>query len=294
MTHLLFLHALSPLHAGTGQSIGAIELAIARDRATGFPYLPGSSIKGSLRDRADREKLPNVHDVFGPDTNNASAHAGALLVGDANLLLLPVRSVRGTFAYATSPYLLQRFARDAREAGVLSPALPPVADIAKCAVGTTSTIADKDRVVFEDLDFAATKDKQVDALAELLGRLLFPEAGDAAWRDGLKNRLCVVHDDAMAFLSEHATDVVARVALEHDTKTVRDGGLWHEENLPTETILVSIVAAMANGKATPNDVFGVVRKLKEKPIQLGGKATVGRGRCQLTLGVAPSLAGGTS
>jgi CRISPR-associated protein Cmr4 len=51
-TQLLFIHALSPLHAGTGQSIGAIDLAIARDRATQFPYLPGSSLKGSLRDVA--------------------------------------------------------------------------------------------------------------------------------------------------------------------------------------------------------------------------------------------------
>ena len=46
MARLLFIQALSPLHAGTGQSIGAIDLAIARDRATGFPYLPGSSLKG--------------------------------------------------------------------------------------------------------------------------------------------------------------------------------------------------------------------------------------------------------
>ena len=48
-TRLLVVHALSPLHAGTGQSFGAIDLAIARDRATDHPYLPGSSLKGSLR-----------------------------------------------------------------------------------------------------------------------------------------------------------------------------------------------------------------------------------------------------
>ena len=46
MSHvaLLFLHALSPLHAGTGQGIGAIDLPIAREKATGIPYLPGSSL----------------------------------------------------------------------------------------------------------------------------------------------------------------------------------------------------------------------------------------------------------
>src|SRR4051812_14096906 len=111
---LLFIHALSPLHAGTGQSIGAIDLAIARDRATGYPYLPGTSIKGSLRGRAEDIKLDAnaLKAVFGPDAAKASEHAGGVVFGDANLLLLPVRSLAGTFAWVTSPYLLARFARD--------------------------------------------------------------------------------------------------------------------------------------------------------------------------------------
>ncbi len=47
---LLFTHALSPLHAGTGQGVGVIDLPIAREKATGLPFLPGSSVKGTLRD----------------------------------------------------------------------------------------------------------------------------------------------------------------------------------------------------------------------------------------------------
>ena len=49
---LMLIHCLSPLHAGIGQGVDVVELAIARERATGLPYLPGASIKGSLRDRA--------------------------------------------------------------------------------------------------------------------------------------------------------------------------------------------------------------------------------------------------
>lgn len=283
MTRLLFVHALSPLHAGTGQSIGAIELAIARDRATGFPYLPGSSLKGALRDRA--RKHPRAIAVFGPETANASDHAGALVVGDANLLLLPVRSVRGTFAYVTSPYLLQRFARDCVEASNEPPKVPTVATLEECRVPKTSALGDS-RVVFEDLDFAPAKDDKDMAgeLATFLGDRLFADL--PAWKEGLATRLCIVHDDAMAFLSEHATDVVTRVALDHETKTVKEGQLWHEESLPTETVLVSLVAEMGNGKAKEGDVFGLVKELCKEPIQLGGKATIGRGRCRLVLGDA--------
>ncbi|WP_298819062.1 RAMP superfamily CRISPR-associated protein [Chloroflexus sp.] len=56
-TYLYFLHALSPLHAGTGQGSGVIDLPIAREKATGIPYLPGSSVKGVLRDKSGDEDV---------------------------------------------------------------------------------------------------------------------------------------------------------------------------------------------------------------------------------------------
>lgn len=123
MSHvaLLFLHALSPLHAGTGQGIGAIDLPIAREKATGIPYLPGSSLKGVLRDRASAWDRDTLFAVFGPDTENASEHAGAVQVGDAKLLLLPVRSLYGVFALVASPYLLERFRREAPHGGPSAP-----------------------------------------------------------------------------------------------------------------------------------------------------------------------------
>ena len=34
--HLFHLHALSALHAGTGQAVGAVDLPIARERASGL------------------------------------------------------------------------------------------------------------------------------------------------------------------------------------------------------------------------------------------------------------------
>ncbi|MCS7269380.1 MAG: RAMP superfamily CRISPR-associated protein, partial [Geminicoccaceae bacterium] len=50
LTRPFLLHALSPLHAGTGQAAGIVDLPIARMKATGIPFVPGSSIKGVLRD----------------------------------------------------------------------------------------------------------------------------------------------------------------------------------------------------------------------------------------------------
>ena len=103
-TQPFLLHALSPIHAGTGHAVDVIDLPIARQRATGIPFVPGPSIKGVLREsHRTTDPADTWRAIFGPDTANASDHAGALVVGDALLLALPVRSFKGTFAWVTSP-----------------------------------------------------------------------------------------------------------------------------------------------------------------------------------------------
>lgn len=293
---LLIVHALSPLHPGTGQSEGAVELAVARDRATGFPLVPGSSIKGALRE-VSREKekplapeLPKTKKLFGPETTNAGDHAGTLVFGDANLLLLPVRSVAGTFAWVTSPYLLARLNRDMRAVGI--PALPdvPVSPaVESCVVALDSWLGAKvgteNKVILEDLDLTPMPHAKVAELADKLTRYLFVKEDGAAhayWTQCLTSRLCIVHDDVMGFLAQHGTDVRARNVLKPDAKTTDN--LWHEENLPTETVLAGLVIAAPNEKAgiSPKDAFHELGMLTSEVVQLGGKETVGRGRCRLT------------
>ncbi len=326
---LLFFHALSPLHAGTGQSTGAIDLPIARDRATGFPCLPASSIKGPLRDLARKRswKQDDMSALFGPETAQASEHAGALVLGDANLLCMPARSVAGTFGWVTSPYLLRRFNRDLAEAGLGVLGLPSdPASPAECLVTQGSAIAIGDvahrRVIFEDLDLSAGAETITDTIAGSLAARIFPagENDQQAWVKLFKSRFCLVHDDVMSFLAEHATDVVARVALKEDAKTVDN--LWHEEALPAESILVSLVDALPNrgsrgksaedllgalatliageakgapgttpgrtepgvrGEAIAGEAKGAPGTTAGNVMQFGGKATVGRGRCRVVL-----------
>lgn len=281
---LLFVHGLSPIHVGTGQSLGAVDLAIARDRATNMPVLPGSGIKGALRDKAVAAGRKDVVQLFGPETDNASDHAGGLVFGDANLLLLPVRSVAGTFAWVTSELLLTRFARDCQEAGTsldLSQLRFPK-DVGTCLVGkpTRLKVEDKEggRVVFEDLDFKSDQAEAATKFARRLAKTLKLESLHLA------ERFCVVHDDVMSFLAQHATDVVTRVSLERDSKTVREGQLWSEENLPSETILYSVVLAQPNKKTgTAKELMGALGELVQGAVQFGGKSTVGRGRVSLTL-----------
>lgn len=285
-TRLLFVHALSPLHAGTGQGVGVIDLPIAREKATNLPYLPGSSVKGTLRDRCeDKEKRKFV---FGPDTNAADEQAGAAVFSDQRLLCLPIRSLAGTFAWVTSPYILHRFLRDAREAelpnqATLPTQVPQPASVQECRVIGTGCALLMGSIYLEDLDLTAQQETGVTAWATWLAGCIFPH--DPAWQKLFTSRLCIVHDDAFAFLLQTATEITARIKLEEDTKTVQSGGLWYEEALPTETILYGLVMdtpMKRNGNASK--VFDVLSDLTSgKTLQLGGKATVGRGLCRVQM-----------
>jgi CRISPR-associated protein Cmr4 len=82
LTRPFLLHALSPLHSGTGQAADIIDLPTARMKATGIPFLPGSSIKGVLRDARRESDHEKTEAVFAP-SDDPAAHAGALVVGDA-------------------------------------------------------------------------------------------------------------------------------------------------------------------------------------------------------------------
>ena len=41
------------LHPGSGQTANAIDLPVAREKTTNYPVIPGSSLKGALRDFAE-------------------------------------------------------------------------------------------------------------------------------------------------------------------------------------------------------------------------------------------------
>jgi len=278
LTRPFLVHALSPLHSGVGQVADVIDLPIARQRATGIPYLPGSSIKGVLRDAADPANC-DVGSVFGPDTRNASDHAGALIVGDARLLALPVRSFKGTFAWVSSPLLLQLALRDLDGAGGV-PTAVPVPQAQNCAVRSLQALpVQQGHVYLEDLDLAAAADNAVQPWGAWLETTL-TMAGVC-----LANRFVVVPDEVMTFLWETATQVDARVRISSETRTVASGALWLEESLPPETILIGLAAAdRARGLNALSDVAvldSVLATGDRGVFQFGGKATVGRGRCRV-------------
>src|SRR5437879_1083059 len=94
---VLFLHAQTALHPGSGTALGVVDLPVQRERHTQWPLVPGSALKGILRDRCRERSRTNgatrkaadedgnLVTAFGPPTSRADEHAGALSVTDARI-----------------------------------------------------------------------------------------------------------------------------------------------------------------------------------------------------------------
>lgn len=284
--HLLLVHALSPVHCGTGQAISGIDLPIARERPTGTPLIPGSTLKGVLRAHpgGSEESKKDMHlKVFGPETENAGDYAGAVQFADAHVVFLPIRSVRGTFAWVTSPHLLRRLARDLCECSLewtMPSALPEDNEAFVTADRLIVKIDNKERVVFEDFDFNAKTSPELKKLAKAVGEALYGE-GEKDDVQHFVDRACVVGDDVMRVLVRVGMEVMARNRINDETKTVEQGALWTEEALPTETILSGLVLATPVRRENPKELIEHVKGLCSRPLQLGGKASIGRGMCRV-------------
>ena len=291
-TRIYWLHALSPTHVGTGRGVGYIDLPVHRDKVTNWPLIPGSAFKGVWADRfraslESRRSNPELRLAFGMASEDGqnNSNAGALIPTDARLVCLPVRSFQGTFAWCSSTLALRMLRRDLELAGMDQTKLPPDTtppSDGKIYHADPTVLKEGNQVFLEDLDFIAESNEAANRWADLIAGWVFPGETNTPWQSEFKKRFAVLPDTVFDFLTETGTEVAARVRIDDDTKTVATGQLWNEESLPAETILAGLVscdrvyAANANG----TDEKKLLAEYATKPLtlQIGGKATVGRGR----------------
>ena len=270
---MLGLVAQTSIHAGAGSSVGVIDLPIQREGHSGRPCIFGSAVKGALRTRADQATDTEswLASVFGPDTTKAGDHAGALSLGDARLLLLPVRSLTSTFRWVTCPDVLRRLQRDAEMLGLGWTFNIPTPTDEQAMVNEESG-----DLFLEELRFTAAATGLTDLISQLL-----PILGQERKAE-LEKRLTIISDDHFDVLCRHATPVNAHIAINNKTKTAIGGALWYEETLPPESVLyVPVMAQPARNKdkdkkMTAQEVLGKLKGLfaSHPWLQLGGNETV--------------------
>jgi len=278
------LKVLTPLHIGAGQGLGHVDLPIVREAHTNFPYIPGTSLKGALRNlginqvaRARGEKPSQVEErltknkfdqkeedilrlakIFGVAGEGAKegkeVGAGKVLFSDAFIVLFPVKSAKGIFSLTTCPYVINRFFEllgiDQR-----------VKDVPEGKVKVLSTKDHKNlinnKLLLEEFVFGAEESEELKKFVELVGVFVGEEN---------KRRIVCVNDtDFMDFVSNY-TEVQTHIKIDLDTGTVKEGALWTEEYVPAESVFAFSLVFLEELDFTPPTTF-----------HLGGDITTGKG-----------------
>jgi CRISPR-associated protein Cmr4 len=107
----------------------------------------------------------------------------------------------------------------------------------------------------------------------------------------MEQDLVVLSDEDFGYFVRNATVVEPHVRIDDLTGTADDGGLFYTENLPPESLLVTVVMASeerapSNDKKSAKEIMEIVLRGKDtgftgldgRLIQIGGDATTGRGQ----------------
>ncbi|MEU3231131.1 type III-B CRISPR module RAMP protein Cmr4 [Nocardiopsis alba] len=290
-SYLLYLYAESPLHAGAAGAEGSLDLPIQRESTTGYPVVWGQSLKGALRS-AGRDagwEQDSLDRIFGKTVKRegepgVNPSAGLLTVGDAQLVALPVPTLRRTFAWATSEVALGRLARKYTRLDPRSDRLgvPDVGDAQGWALDE-EWVSDGQvlgsSLVPMSLPPKAEKSEWVKGWADRIAADgIGEESALAPFAKKFRSDLLVVGTTVMGQLLRECTEHSVRVQLDPETKTVENGP-FTSEYLPTETLLATVLTLRASQdvehdaehRRLLNELFdGAV-------LQIGGDETLGKG-----------------
>ncbi|QIB27286.1 type III-B CRISPR module RAMP protein Cmr4 [Caloranaerobacter azorensis] len=305
-----FMITRTPLHAGSGQDLGFVDLPIQREKHTDFPKIEASGIKGSLREAFEnsnktikiagknidaKEHKEVVKFIFGPE--DGDLHAGLLGFTNARVLLFPVKSIKGVFAWITCPMVLERF-KEELEMRIIDDLnkqkelfeIPTERSIVK---GSNLIIEDKngkEKIVLEEYTFGdVVETEECKEFAEWIAERIFPN--NDYWKEKMKKDIVVLSNDDFRDFVKFSTEIVTRTKIDNEKGTVEEGALFTEEYLPSETILYSfaLISSLSPGTDIDKKYFSSDKNKKEDLImqyfkdgipeimQIGGNATIGKG-----------------
>lgn len=283
----VFFYTVSPVHMGAGTAVGAIDNPIQRETHTRHPCFAGSGIKGALRHSFEQlgGTRSHLNKLFGPESQSSELHAGAISFGDAQLLAFPIRSLRGSYVYATCPLALARAQRllTLLQAPV-SWSIPKVQD-GKCRLLREDLLSSNNRLHLELFEYEPipTGNEALTTLAkDMADKALPKDPAYAFFKDKLQQDLVLLSDTDFSYFVQNATLVEPHVRINPETGAADSGGLYYTENLPPESLLIAplLASKTRTGKddLDVDDVLDQITKvLHHSVLQIGGDATSGRG-----------------
>lgn len=286
---LLFLYCEENLHVGAGSSTGTIDLPIQREGHTDYPKIEGSSLRGAIREAfTDLPKVDNskLERVFGKW--ESGDQQSAVDFPDAKILLFPVRSYKGVFAWITCPLVLKRFKKDYSNWFNLDLGLDiHEVENQQILVQKDSKIVAKNKVVLEEFLFKKEKDDFPTIGKDDFGTWVqsqFKASHDIL--EMMTSHVAVVSDEVFKDFVRLYTVKMTRNRIDPKTGTAAGSALFNEEFLPSESLMYSFVLASDEFKdedyLTSDKVMEFLNTLPIL-IRVGGDKGIGKGLIRTSL-----------
>ena len=306
-TTLLFgLYTITPLHVGTGQAVGAVDLPVAKEQSTGIPCIPATTLKGVVRDVMEASPAAKVNKkeiilLLGPDMKDQDGlKAGGLIFTEAQCLAIPFRSLNCPYVYVTSHLILERFERNLRAFHYPETAADfSLKDLDPQRTYVTDLNRTEETLVIEDIIISPSElffHKTTTKFAQTLGNFL--PAEETSTRKRLENNLVILPDYLFTGLVRRGLPVQARIKLTANKTTAETilqdgskekGNLWYEETVPADSLFAFFIlnrpGAGTQKDPDPANIFKTQLNKKEMDlslVQMGGNETVGQGWCWCT------------
>ena len=298
---LVVYQNITPLHIGCGQDVGIVDNPVVRERSTGYPFIPGSGIRGVIRSCFENARDENSHKdlfntLFGPEIKpgESAEYAGCLSVVDAKLLFFPVRSNKNVFQWITCPFVLKRFYRDVSAFGtnIKTGCLPENLRVDQDCYICSGPV--EDRLTLEEFPFKKQWrtpecfSQDGNGVEDETGKIsnALNDLANMVKLDDLE-RILIVSDRTFGYFVEHATIIMQRNRLT-SAKTVAEGALFSVESIPPEAVFYGFIGGskarkegsdIDDGKKALEHLFNVLKTSsdKESYIQLGGDESTGLG-----------------
>ncbi|ACB49706.1 DUF324-containing protein [Crocosphaera subtropica ATCC 51142] len=272
---LNYLYSLSPIHCGGEGDLGNI-LEIAREVHTNFPYIPGSSIRGSIRNEVDIINSDATNKLFGKeldDDGNMGVHQ--VWFGDARLLWVPMKTMsfngnQDIFTWVSCHSLI-------RDHAIISNL--PFVTFPNEAVGTNAGTYEVADAQIKVLKITPDQEKTITFLGE------FPDSLKDSVKPTWESNHIVLPDADFQVLMEHSLWTQVRNKISDGTKEDTEAGsaevFWTDVCIPRDTIFY-LPWGYSLSKIDPisTDEHNKLMEVIQGLIQVGGQANVGRGWVQ--------------
>lgn len=317
---IMYIYAETPIHAGSGATLGVVDLPIQRERHTGFPIIQGSSLKGVLRNSLKgvkdnalsnkckicpikendivKEACRICGDIFGTEEG-----IGGVSITDAKILAFPVRTLKGVFGWITCPLVLSRYKRDLSlvKGGNINWNIPNL-NSEEAIIGKDSNLKEDNYVYIEELQLKCVENEIVSTIAKEISEALPDDNIYKEIKEKLKKDLVIVSNEVFRDLINLTTEIVTRIRIDPLKGIVKEGALWTEEYLPTDTILYSLILIPSARTLNLDDLNEKLRNEIEnlknyaekivklfkilydgRILQIGGDETIGKGFVRLKI-----------